>query len=105
MKGKLYSRIVKSYYSQGIYDEAIRIGQTGMRVLKEKASDPNLAGFKFVENFLGIEGTVKTLPVGARNPGVVTAHDEMGAAVIFSDNRMPNRFTGARITHRRGKDG
>ena len=58
--------------------------------------------FVLLEKFLGIIGAIEGLAVGilARS-GVIAADDEMGAAVIFADDPVPDGF--ARAAHAHGQ--
>ena len=53
------------------------------------------------QQVLGVIRTVERLPMRiAAGTGVVTPHDEMGAPVVFSDDRVPDRFTRSAHPHR-----
>ncbi len=53
------------------------------------------------QKFLGIVWTVKVIAVAVlARPGMVPTDDEMRAAVILADDRVPERFAGPAHAHR-----
>ena len=57
-------------------------------------------GFVLLESFLRLVGAVERLAVGIlAGTGMVAADDEVGAAVILADERVPDRFARAAHAH------
>src|SRR5262245_41800 len=72
------------------------------RVLEEHRLDVELVRLELVEDELGVVGAVV-----AADSRVVSADDEVRAAVVLAADRMPDRLAGARVAHRgreRGDD-
>ena len=63
-------------------------------------------GFVFLEKLLRFVGAIEWLAVGVvARAGVVATDDEMGAAVVFADERVPDGFARAAHTHGEGHKG
>ncbi len=56
------------------------------------------------QQLLGVVGTVERLAVGVvARPGVVAAHDQVGAAVVLADDGVPHRLAGPSHAHGQGQ--
>src|SRR5215210_7909708 len=75
-------------------------------VFEEEGGQSDLPFLELVEDVLGVVVAVER--VAARVlawPGVVAAHDEVGAAVVLAADRVEDRLAGSPVAHRRGEDG
>ena len=60
----------------------------------------------FCEELLGLVRAVERFAVGVlARAGVVAADDEVGAAVVFADERVPDGFARAAHAHGEGDEG
>src|ERR1700686_4591717 len=61
-------------------------------------------GLVLLENLLRLVGTVEGLAVGVfARAGVIAAHNEMSAAVVLANQRMPDRFPRSAHSHGQGQ--
>src|SRR6185436_18675247 len=64
-------------------------------VVEEKRGDPQLSWFKLVEDVMRVVSTVVV-----SYSRMIAAHNEMGAAVVFPNQRMKDGFARPGIAHR-----
>src|SRR5215210_2101306 len=75
-------------------------------MFEEEGGQPDLPFLELIEDMLGLVLTVERPAFGIlARTGVVTAHDEVCAAVVLAADRVEDRLAGSAVAHRRREDG